>query len=74
MLANATDGCGVPNVKWKTLLAAKRAIARASTRIGKISSAYSLFKRGLVISQKPNPKALPIGGKVSFVVSRGRKR
>jgi hypothetical protein len=74
VLANATGLCGVPNVKWKTLRAAKRAIARADCRIGKISRAYSFFKRGLVISQKPNPKVLPIGGKVSFVVSRGRKR
>jgi hypothetical protein len=74
VLVNATGGCGVPNVKWKTLRAAKSAIARADCRIGKISRAYSYLKKGLVISQKPNPKVLPIGGKVSFVVSRGRKR
>jgi len=76
VLANATGLCGVPSVKWKTLRAAKSAIARADCRVGKIRRAYSTFvKRGRVISQKPGSgRVLPIGGKVSFVLSRGRKR
>jgi beta-lactam-binding protein with PASTA domain len=59
-----------------TLRAAKRAIARADCRVGGIRRAYSTYvKRGRVLSQKPGSgRLLPIGGKVSFVVSRGRKR
>ena len=75
VLANATGLCGVPNVKWKTLRAAKSTIARTDCRVGKIRRAYSFAKRGLVISQKPGSgRLLPIGSKVKLVVSRGRKR
>ena len=75
VLANATGFCGVPEARWETLRAAKREIARADCRVGRISRSYSFFKRGLVISQKPGPGAvLPIGGKVNLVLSRGRKR
>ena len=63
------------NVKRKTLPAAKRTIARATCRVGKIRRAYSWVKRGRVISQKPKfGTVLPRGGKVNLVVSRGRKR
>ncbi len=75
MLLNTPGLCTVQNVKGKTLLAAKRTIARANCRVGKIRRAYSDFKRGRVISQKPRPgTVLPGGGKVNLVVSRGRKR
>jgi hypothetical protein len=75
VLVNATGRCGVPEARWKTLPAAKRAIARGGCRVGRIGRAYSSFKRGLVISQKPaSGRVLPIGGRVNLVVSRGRKR
>jgi hypothetical protein len=76
VLNNATDLCGVPDVRWKALRAAKRAIVRADCRVGKIRRAYSTYiKRRRVISQKPaSGRVLPIGGKVNLVVSRGRKR
>jgi beta-lactam-binding protein with PASTA domain len=58
--------------------AAKRTLARANCRVGKIrraySGAYSKVKRGGVISQKPNFGAvLPGGSKVNLVVSLGRR-
>ena len=63
------------DVKTQTLLAAKRTIARANCRVGKIRRAYSkTVKRGRVISQTPRPgTVLPNRGKVSLVVSRGRR-
>ena len=75
VLANTTGLCTVPNIKAKTLPAAKRTIARANCRVGKIRRAYSKnVKKGRVISQKPEPgTVLPNRGKVSLVVSRGRR-
>jgi len=68
--------CRVPNVKGKSLRAARAALARGGCRLGKISRAYSAkVNKGRVISQKPRPGArLPKRGKVNLVVSRGRKR
>jgi beta-lactam-binding protein with PASTA domain len=65
----------VPNVKGKTLPAAKRAIARANCRVGTIRRDYSkIVKRDRVISVKPKlGTVLRKGGKVELVVSRGRK-
>ena len=76
MLLNTPGLCTVQDVKRQTLAAAKRAIARANCRVGKIRRAYSKsVKRGRVISQKPKPgTVLPNRGKVNLVVSRGRKR
>jgi hypothetical protein len=75
VLANATGFCVVPNVRGKTLPAARRRMARADCRVGKIRRAYSrTVKRGRVISEKPEPSTvLPKRGKVNIVVSRGRK-
>jgi len=62
-------------VQAQTVPAAKRTIARANCRVGKIRRAYSKnVKKGRVISQKPEPgTVLPSRGKVSLVVSRGRR-
>jgi PASTA domain/FG-GAP-like repeat len=75
VLLNATGLCGVPNVRAKTLPAAKRTLARARCRLGMIRRAYSKFvKKGRVISQKPKAgTVLPNGGEVAVLVSRGRK-
>jgi hypothetical protein len=78
VLINRPGLCTVQDVRRKTLPAAKRTIARANCRVGKIRRPYSkTFKRvrrGRVISQKPKFGAvLPSGGKVNLVVSRGRK-
>jgi hypothetical protein len=67
--------CVVPNVKGKTLSAAKRALRAHFCRAGKISHAFSSKVRtGRVISQKPKAKThLRHDGKVSLVVSKGPK-
>ena len=75
MLLNTPGLCTVQDVKRQTLPAAKRTIARANCRVGKIRRAYSKrVKKGRVISQKPRFGAvLRSGGKVNLVVSRGRR-
>jgi hypothetical protein len=74
-LLNTPGLCTVQNVQGKTVPAAKRTIARANCRVGKIRRAHSKsVKKGLVILQKPTFGAvLRGGGKVKLVVSRGRK-
>jgi large repetitive protein len=65
--------CVVPNVKGKTLAAAKRALKAHSCSAGKIKhAASSRVRAGRVISQ--NPKAgthLRHNGRVSLTVSKG---
>jgi hypothetical protein len=75
VLINTPGLCTVQDVKFMTLAAAKRTIARAKCRVGKIRRAYSkTVKRGRVISEKPRPgTVLPNRGKVSLAISRGRK-
>jgi hypothetical protein len=76
VLLNATGLCGVPNLKGKTVSAAKQTLARADCRVGRIRRHYSkIVARGRVISLAPAPgTVLPKRGKVNLVVSRGRKR
>jgi uncharacterized repeat protein (TIGR02543 family) len=66
--------CIVPNVKGKTLAAAKRKLTRANCALGKVTRAYSArVKKGLVISQKPVPgRKLAKGAKVAVVASKGK--
>jgi len=74
VLLNKPGLCTVQNVQQKALPIARRRIARANCRVGRIRHAYSSFvRRGRVVSQKPKFGAvLPGGGKVDLVVSRGR--
>jgi beta-lactam-binding protein with PASTA domain len=60
-------------VAGEKLPAAKRTLARANCRVGKIRHAYSkIVRRGRVIAQKPKfGTVLPGGGKVNLVISRG---
>jgi len=75
VFVNTTGACRVPNVRRKTLPAARHAIARAHCRVGKIRQSRSAAKKGRVLSQNPKPGAvMPAGGRVNLVVSRGRKR
>jgi len=68
--------CVVPNVKGKTMAAARRAIRRGGCVTGRVRRAYSAsVARGRVIAQAPRAGArLGAGAKVSLVLSRGRKR
>ncbi len=76
VLLNRPGLCTVQDVKRQTLPTAKRTIARANCRVGKIRRIYSTrVRRGRVISQKPKPgMVLPKRGKVNLVVSRGKRR
>jgi serine/threonine-protein kinase len=67
--------CVVPNVKGKTLAVAKRKIAAAHCRTGKVTTAKSkTVAKGKVISQSPRVgKSLTRGSKVNLVVSRGKR-
>jgi hypothetical protein len=75
VLLNTPGLCTVQDVKRQRLPAAKRTIARANCRVGKIRRAYSnRVKKGRMISETPKPgTVLPNRGKVSLVVSRGRR-
>jgi hypothetical protein len=75
VLTNATGRCAVPNVERRPLPSAKRAIAQANCRVGKIRRAHSkVVNRGRVISEQPKAGVvLPKGAKVNLVVSRGRR-
>jgi hypothetical protein len=74
VLLNRPGLCTVQNVRQTPLPAAKRTIARANCRIGRIRRAYSsVVRRDRVISQKPRFGAVLRGGrKIDLVVSRGR--
>ena len=66
-------GCVVPNLKKKTLAAAKRLLLGAHCRAGKIVLRTSKAKKGTVISQGYHAGSqLPNGAKVNLLVSRGR--
>jgi PASTA domain/Glycosyl hydrolase family 26 len=67
--------CLVPNVKNRPLATARRMISARHCSIGTIRRAYSKHvRKGRVISQKPKSSTLlPDHGKLSLVVSRGRR-
>jgi Fibronectin type III domain/PASTA domain/Divergent InlB B-repeat domain len=67
--------CVVPNVRLKTLAAAKRKITAGRCRLGKVTKAKSkTVPKGKVISQSPKAgKKLARGAKVNLVLSRGKR-
>ena len=67
--------CVVPNVKGRTLSAAKHALKAHSCSAGKIRHAFSnRVRAGHVISERPQPGShLKHNGKVSLTVSAGKK-
>jgi hypothetical protein len=75
VLLNRPGRCTVQDVQEMTVPAAKRTIARANCRPGEVRRIYWRFsKKGRVISESPRPgTVLPNRGKVSLVVSRGRR-
>ena len=72
--AAAPSACVVPNLKRKTLAAAKKALLKANCRLGKVTKRRSTkVGRGRVISQSPKAGARRAArAKVSVVLSRGR--
>jgi hypothetical protein len=75
VLINQPGLCNVQRITGMTLATAKSKLGRANCRVGKISRAYSKrVRRGRIVSQKPKFGAvLRGGGKVSLIVSKGRK-
>jgi hypothetical protein len=67
--------CVVPRVIGKRLQAARRAIARANCRVGRVRRARSKrVRRGLVLAQSPRPgRRMANGARVRLVVSSGRR-
>jgi FG-GAP-like repeat/FG-GAP repeat len=76
VLINKPGLCDVQAVRGLTVFAARRLLARAHCRVGRVRRDYSdLVRRGRVASQKPGfAVVLAGGGKVDLVVSRGRRR
>jgi uncharacterized delta-60 repeat protein len=72
----AVQFCVVPNVRGRTLNAARAALRLFSCRVGKVDRAYSSrVKKGRVLSQRPAPRTrLAEPANVSLVVSRGPRR
>lgn len=69
-----TRPCVVPNVRRKTLAAARAAIRRGRCAVGRIQRIRSRRARGRVVSQTPRPGTRrPPGTRVHLVVSRGRR-
>ena len=67
--------CTVPNVRGKTLVAARAAIRRNHCRVGRIQRRFSSAKAGRVIGQSPRAgRRLAAGSRVHVVVSKGRRR
>gem|GEM_PF-2046813 len=68
--------CAIPNVKGKTLRAARLALTRANCRLGRVTRAYSTRVRlGRIVAQSRRPGVrAPRGTRVNVVVSRGRRR
>ncbi len=68
--------CVVPNVKGKTLVAARKALKARRCALGAVKKAYSpKVRKGRVVSQSRRPGLrLKRGTKVAVVVSRGARR
>jgi PKD domain/Divergent InlB B-repeat domain/PASTA domain len=72
--AKFVETCKVPRVTGHKLAAARRAIAHAHCRVGKIRHAYSKVKKGRVSAEKPKAGTHhAAGAKVSLTLSKGRK-
>lgn len=67
--------CIVPNVKKKTLSAARTALRAAHCQLGRVAHAHSAHvKHGRVISSKPRPgTVLANHGKVQLTLSSGKR-
>ena len=68
--------CVVPNVKGKTVPAARIALSRARCALGRVSRAYSRrVRKSRIISQSRRAASRhPRGTRVNVVASRGRRR
>ena len=67
--------CVVPNIRGKTLASAKKKLAAAHCRLGKVTTAKSkTVAKGKVLSQSPRAGTKrTAGAKVNVVLSRGKR-
>jgi subtilisin family serine protease len=67
--------CVVPNLKGKTVVAARKALKARRCALGRVKRAYSAkVKKGRIVSQNRRAGAkMKRGTKVAIVVSRGRR-
>ena len=71
---NSPGLCMVQEVRWIKLEAAKRKLARAHCRVGKVRWGSDPERRGIVYAQRPAAgTVLPRGGKVNLAVSTGTR-
>jgi subtilisin family serine protease len=67
--------CVVPNIKGKTVAAARKALVARKCALGKVRRKYSSKAKNRIVAQSRRPGArLPRGTKVNVTVSRGRRR
>jgi PASTA domain-containing protein/hemolysin type calcium-binding protein len=67
-----TGACVVPQLRGRSLVRARRLIAKAGCKVGKITRVRSRARRGMVLKQRPVAGARrPRGTKVALRVSRG---
>jgi hypothetical protein len=68
--------CAVPRLKGKTLLGARRALARANCRLGRVTRSYSTSVAfGRVIRQQPTAgRRLARNARIGVVLSRGKRK
>ena len=76
MHRNRPGLCDVQDVRGRTLAVATDLLARAGCAVGRVRRARSsTVRRGRVVSQSPRfpGSVLPAGGRVSLVLSLGRR-
>jgi PASTA domain len=68
--------CVVPNVRGKTLRAARTAITRGRCRVGRIQRTFSnRVRAGRIVGQNPRAGARrAVGARVNLVLSKGKRR
>jgi hypothetical protein len=73
--ASFLKDCVVPNLKGKTLRAAKQALTTHGCSLGQIKRVHSTrVKKGHVITQKPRPhEQLSPNAKINLTVSKGKR-
>jgi hypothetical protein len=71
----SAPSCRVPRVIGYRVVPARTRIRRANCRLGRIGRRWSARRAGRILTQSPRPGARrPRGARVSFVLSRGRRR
>jgi hypothetical protein len=67
--------CRVPRVVGMKLVTARRTLSKARCRLGAVRRRRSVKRAGVIVAQRPKPGTqLRVGGKVTVVVSLGRRR